>query len=153
MNMIESQLQDLEKLKAFIALKCNADVTCEEARKPLKIIDEAINAIKELSAKLSAANMERSSQYYNGGWIPCSERLPEEKPSIFAELKGTGKWRKSMWEKSSDKVLITVEYKDGGKKTDVASTEDGEWNTYIVGWPFEVIAWQPLPEPYGGNER
>lgn len=43
-----------------------------------KLLREAADVIEELSTKLQAANMERSSQYYNGGWIPCSERLPEK---------------------------------------------------------------------------
>ena len=43
------------------------------------ILEDAANTIEELSAKLAAANMERSTAYYNDGWIPCSERLPEEK--------------------------------------------------------------------------
>ncbi|MEE1352072.1 MAG: hypothetical protein UHM23_08510 [Clostridia bacterium] len=38
---------------------------------------EAADTIETLSAKIQAANMERSSAYYNGGWIPVKERLPE----------------------------------------------------------------------------
>ncbi len=37
-----------------------------------KIINDAADTIELLSAKLSAANMEQSSAYYNGDWIPCS---------------------------------------------------------------------------------
>ena len=43
-----------------------------------KLINDAADTIEVLSAKLHASNMERSSQHYNDGWIPCSERLPEE---------------------------------------------------------------------------
>lgn len=39
---------------------------------------ESADVIEELSAKLQSANMDRSSQYYNDGWIPVSERLPKE---------------------------------------------------------------------------
>ena len=42
-----------------------------------KIINDAADTIELLSAKLSAANMEQSSAYYNGGWMPCSKRLPD----------------------------------------------------------------------------
>ena len=44
-----------------------------------KLVSDAADTIEMLSAKLSAANMERSARYYHGGWIPCGERLPEER--------------------------------------------------------------------------
>lgn len=34
-----------------------------------KLISDAADTIEELSAKLHSANMERSSQYYNDGWV------------------------------------------------------------------------------------
>lgn len=37
-----------------------------------KALINAADTIETLSAKLSAANIERSIQYYHGGWIPCS---------------------------------------------------------------------------------
>ena len=43
-------------------------------------VKEAADTIEELSAKLASANMERSTAYYNDGWIPVdSGKLPEEK--------------------------------------------------------------------------
>lgn len=39
----------------------------------------AADTIEALYAKLQAANMERSTAYYNGGWIPVSVRQPEQK--------------------------------------------------------------------------
>lgn len=38
-------------------------------------IYHAADTIESLSAKLQAANMERSADC-GGGWIPCKERLP-----------------------------------------------------------------------------
>ena len=63
---------------------------------------------------------------YNKGWIPCSERLPEE----------------------SGEYLTYVDYAD---ETFIAIDEidcDGlikEWNCTPN---YHVIAWQPLPKPY-----
>ncbi|MCM1223433.1 MAG: hypothetical protein NC548_54190 [Lachnospiraceae bacterium] len=37
------------------------------------LLTQAADTIEALSAKLSAANMERSERYYGGGWIACSE--------------------------------------------------------------------------------
>lgn len=39
-----------------------------------KMITDAADTIEVLSAKLHASQMERSSQYYHGGWIPMSEQ-------------------------------------------------------------------------------
>lgn len=41
---------------------------------------EAADTIQLLSEKLHASQMERSSQYYNGGWIPVEEtdELPKK---------------------------------------------------------------------------
>lgn len=87
---------------------------------------------------------------YKSGWIPCSERLPEEYDSIFAKLKGTDKWDSAMPEEISDDVNVTVEFEDGTRKTMTLHTNDGKWNTNNRIVKFNVIAWQPLPEPYRG---
>lgn len=85
-----------------------------------------------------------------GGWIPCSERLPEEHDSVFAKLKGTEKWDLAMFEKISDDVNVTVEFENGKRKTKTLHTVDGKWNGGQRGVKFKVIAWQPLPEEYHG---
>ena len=87
-------------------------------------------------------------QEHNNGWIPCSERLPEEHDSMFAKLKGTDKWSDAMFEKISDDVNATVEFEDGTRKTMTLHTNDGKWNTNNRIVKFNVIAWQPLPQPY-----
>lgn len=89
----------------------------------------------------------------SGDWIPCSERLPEEHESMFAKLKYTDKWDDCMFEKISDEVNVTVEFENGQRKTMTLHTCDGKWRTDIRIVKFEVIAWQPLPEPYKGDER
>ena len=85
-----------------------------------------------------------------GGWIACSERLPEEHDSMFAKFKGTEKWDSAMFEKISDDVNVTVEFEDGKRKTKTLHTVDGKWNGGQRGVKFKVVAWQPLPEEYHG---
>lgn len=83
-----------------------------------------------------------------GGWIPCSERLPDEHDSIFAQFKDTDQWSGAMFEKISDDVNVTVEFENGKRKTKTLHTIDGKWNEGNRGVKFKVIAWQPLPEEY-----
>lgn len=59
------------------------------------------------------------------GWIPVSERLPEEYDSIFAKFKGTDNWKRGMFEKTSKYVIATVVFDDG-----------------------TVVAWMDYPKPY-----
>lgn len=92
---------------------------------------EAADTIEELSAKLSAAQMERSSQYYNGGWIPCEERLPDI----------------TINERYSDDLLVAEKWDDGDITYDIAwYNASGRWNYDSKN--CKVIAWRPLPEPY-----
>lgn len=99
-----------------------------------KLINDAADTIEMLSAKLHASQMERSSQYYHGGWIPCQERMPEEPFGCLV----------TVW----DTNLITMD-------------EFENILPYFVGWdgeqwndcdgeqcPFEVIAWMPVPSVY-----
>lgn len=82
-------------------------------------------------------------------WIPCSERLPEERESVFKKFKGTSKWCEAMFEGISDDVNVTVEFEDGTRTTKVSHTLDGKWKCEKeYGIKMKVIAWQPLPEPY-----
>ena len=92
--------------------------------------------------------VQEVAEEYNGGWISCSERLPEEHETMFAKLKGTDKWDSAMPEKISDDVNVTVEFEDGTRKTMTLHTNDGKWNTGNRIAKFNVIAWRPLPEPY-----
>lgn len=87
---------------------------------------------------------------YNNGWIPVSERLPEEHDSMFAKLKGTDKWNDAMFEKTSDIVNVTVEDMNGNAATTVAHTVDGKWkcDLLVINSSYRITAWQPLPEPY-----
>ena len=85
-----------------------------------KLINDAADTIEILSAKLHASQMERSSQYYHGGWIPVSERLPE-KPNMYTVTDSKGD------------VVRFVFY-------DTESSREY--------WLRCAKAWTPLPEPY-----
>lgn len=83
----------------------------------------AASVIEELSAKLANANKENSEQYYNDGWIPCSERLPENN-GWYLVTNELGVVQQQDW--------CALHW---GKLRDDA-----------------VLAWQPLPQPYVKGE-
>ena len=88
----------------------------------------------------------------NGGrcqsdkWISVDDAMPAEKNSIFAKLKGTDKWNSIMWEKTSDEVIVCIEFEDGTRKTTVAKTHDGIWKLDMPILKQKVTHWMPLPE-------
>ena len=87
-----------------------------------------------------------------GQWIPVSERLPEERDSMFARFKGTKKWSPYMFMKVSDDVIVAVENGIGQAVTTYAHTTDGKWKCDLVKINgYRVIAWMPLPEPYSAD--
>lgn len=67
------------------------------------------------------------AEEYNGGWIPCSERLPENIFTVIIQVKEMKKPTFGWYENITGWILTEqdLELKD-----------------------FTVIAWQPLPEPY-----
>ena len=66
---------------------------------------------------------------HNNGWIPCSERLPEENVN----------------------VLIQINFKDDIKIAVSSRIDFNYWTCF--GRDVNVIAWQPLPAPYKGEQK
>lgn len=100
-----------------------------------KLINDAADTIELLSTKLSASNMERSSQYYHGGWIPCSERLPDDNRQVLVFARS---------------VHFALAKYDEMREAD--GTYSKQWVTFDAWKPFykikDVIEWMPLPAPY-----
>ena len=137
MNVFEKIREKIEE-KAF-------SVQIKQGIKEPSTFDAMMDKFSVLEIKEVINQVE---QEHNNGWIPCSEQLPEEHDSMFAKLKGTDKWSDAMFEKISDDVNATVEFEDGTRKTMTLHTNDGKWNTNNRIVKFNVIAWQPLPQPY-----
>ena len=119
-----------------------------------KLCKEAAETIEELSKKLHASQMERSIQYYNGGWIPCEERMPEEHDSSHVLLYGTSWWRPYFWLTESNVVLVTAEVGPTFHEMFLASTHDGKWtvdDNYLSS--AQPVAWMPLPEIYDPKRK
>lgn len=124
MSMITELVERLRKNSALLEITFS---TAENLR-------EAADVIEELSAKLQAANMERSSQYYNGGWIPISERLPKPNRLVLCYITtgATETYFLALW----NDTLNAWEEGIGGYR--LLENDLG----------YKVVAWMPLPEPY-----
>ena len=122
-----------------------------EFAKTLKYADEynlvngAADTIEELSAKLHNSQMERSSQYYNGGWISLDEKEPKDGQLVLVTLVNRYKQR---YVKIAE--FIEEDYRKHDGKIDQRycgfHSYGGVYNVYE--YADEAVAWMPLPEPY-----
>lgn len=112
----------------------NGTITEEyQARKAVDVLNYAKQIVQEVAEE------------YNGGWIPCSERLPEESGYYLVTYHD---WSDGNFlPKYDDTYVRRLHY---------------QISEHFVGWNYpknvddraendchkEVIAWQPLPEPY-----
>lgn len=132
MSMISDQVNALRKL-------------AEERVNSRLVYDamlQAADTIESLSAKLQAANMERPSDC--GGWISCKERLPEEYGDYLVAWKPLYMTKDQMIELVGRVVphfYEIVEYDPDDDKKWIGDIEQAHGQ-------YEIIAWQPLPEPY-----
>lgn len=108
---------------------------------------DAINDVIEQVAEEFATDTNVGTN----GWIMCDVKMPEERDSIFAQFKGTDKWKNSMFERMSEFVNATVEFEDGTRMVKTLHTVDGKWHMGSGFLKYKVIAWQPLPSPIPRN--
>ncbi len=135
MSMISEQIQALRDLSVVYSTN-GLD----------KVFTNAADTIEELSAKLATANMERSTAYYNGGWIPCgSGRVPKHCQQVFI----------------TTELFPNVRFTSKATYyTQMGAVDHYEWDgegfydhdsEYGYSRREDVIAWMPA-EPYKGVE-
>lgn len=123
--MIENQISRLNEIRKELEFDTEIDCDITNWRQDwAKEIRDAISTIQELSAKLAAANKERSSVYYNGGWIPVEDRLPAE---------------------SLNSVIAFDRYRE---RCCFVQFANGRWILGDDTDSVDIAAWMPLPEPY-----
>lgn len=121
-----------------------------EFAKTLKYADEynlvngAADTIEELSAKLHKSQMERSSQYYNGGWIPVSERLPRASEIVLLSLP-----EHTMVDGEECSPCVICGHYIGGNSEEWGISDGTTVGYGLVAYKHcKPIAWMPLPEAY-----
>lgn len=104
----------------------------EEVKKALDADDVVVTNMQEFVRKVAVDEIQKE---YNNGWIPCSERLPNEEEMKRACCNGSG----------DSEFIVMIE--GAIKPTTLYRTQEGFWTDGK--WEiYKVIAWQPLPEPY-----
>lgn len=157
MNVLEKILEEIENRESYheelLFQRDNYEMQKMYCTEELGWVKEIIRSHMDEVTNMSGKRLidEQPIVYVNDGWIPVSERLPEEHDSIFARFKGTDKWDDAMFEKISDSVNVTVEFECGARETKVSCTVDGKWRCEKEPVKKTVIAWQPLPEAYKGG--
>lgn len=122
MSMISEQVKELRyKADIYNTVGSVWELNRAEAKILQGLLRKAADTIEALSAKLT--DMERSVEDCGGGWILCSERMPEENEEVICCFKS-----------GVVKALVLFNCKFHGK---VYAYEKSD-----------IIAWQPLPEPY-----
>ena len=131
--MIAENIKRLRKLKGFtqraLSTKSGiAEITIRnyEAGKYKPKMDNLLKIANALGTTASEISGETLHELVLPAWIPCSERLPEEKKEVLI---------------SADGELYIAEYEmDHGK---------GYWSEVVEYRNVtDVDAWMPLPEPY-----
>lgn len=121
--MIEKKIAMQEVFEKIIEkFKEIGDIQFSSFSKPLISVDDAIEIVKQEAAE------------YNNGWIPCSDRLPDE---AFGCLVTVIDCEPSTQTDFENILPYFVGY-DGNSWNDADGKEI----------PFEVVAWKQLPAPY-----
>ena len=87
-----------------------------------------VNLTKE-NIKIALAGI-RATALEQARWIPVSERLPERDVDVLTYHRN----------ESFDYQYVSW-----------IDCYSGKWSGFIGNLSDEVIAWMPLPQPYGGN--
>ena len=117
----EKILEMLDSKKHYFQKFYEADGKTEE--------DECINKATQLAFDDAKNIVQEVAEEYNGGWISCSEGLPED-DSI---------------------CIVTVEYPNNETVVDYGWFDRKSVCWFVGMQEFRtsnILAWQPLPEPF-----
>ena len=134
-DLIEHDSEQCEHCKR---IDCGIGMDCS-----ICVMDKAKEIVQEV-----AEEYVPDTNVGSNGWIMCDVKMPEERDSIFAQFKGTDKWKNSMFERMSEFVNATVEFEDGTRMVKSLHTVDGKWHMGSGFLKYKVIAWKPLPSPF-----
>ena len=123
----EKILERLDEKKQYFQKFYDAEGKTEQ--------DENINKSTQLAFDESKGIVQEVAQEYNGGWIPCSDRLPD-KNGMYLCTQNT-------YDLNTNKNII-------GISTELVEFDNGKWRRAKN---LVVTHWQPLPEPFKEHEN
>lgn len=125
MNVLEKILEEIEDRKSYHEelLSQRDDYEIQKM-----YCDEELNWIREI---ICSHMNDVTDINVLSNWIPCSEKLPEETEYYLVQLS-----KKLPNEDYADRVVVLY---------------DGEEKVFMC-YEKLIVAWQPLPEPYKGEE-
>ena len=127
-DLIERDSEQCEHCKR---IDCGIGMDCS-----ICVMDKAKKIVQEVAEE------------YNGGWIPIKTRpMTEEEKEYYSEylFEGNGLIYECPLPEDGQEVLVTSKYGSVDKTT--FYTDCGNYFENYEDYD-EVIAWQPLPEPY-----
>ena len=134
MNVLEKILEEIEDvrkiMKSTVVTKCfrkeckNDDCTVCVCERVMEIIRSHMDEVNDTNVP--------------SNWIPCSERLPNEEEFIKVYCRNI----------YAAEFIVMIK---GATLPTTLYFKNGSW-TDMEGNYYNVVAWQPLPEPYKGEE-
>ena len=121
---IIEKLEEIRVKKTCNKEKCDTKELCR-----ICVVDDAIEIVKQEAEKFGT-----DTNVGSNGWIPCSERLPDEAFGCLVTVMDCNPSTQTEFEN----ILPYFVGYDGETWNDA----DGEEI------PFEVVAWRKLPTPY-----
>ena len=107
------------------------DKLIDELEGVKSIVNSPADIVWNNAVKMCIYKANELAEEYNNGWIPCSERLPEEATTY----------------------LVTEEVVVNSQKQYVTDIRlFGTENEWLCPSNRKIIAWQPLPAPYTEGE-
>lgn len=122
MNVLEKILEEIEH-----EVMTNKEI----GRKQCEGMARAMNIIRSHMEEVNDTNVPSN-------WIPCSERLPNEEEFIKAYCRNI----------YAAEFIVMIK---GATLPTTLYFKNGSW-TDMKGNYYNVVAWQPLPESYKGEE-
>lgn len=131
MNVLEKILEEIEDvrkiMKSTVATNCFGK-ECENDDCTVCVCERVIDIIR--------SHMDEAK---NDGWIPCSERLPNE--IEFQEVYCRNQY--------AAEFLVTIK---GATRPTTLYFKNNSWFDEERNY-YKVAAWQPLPAPYKGGKE
>ena len=131
MNVLEKILEEIEDvrkiMKSTVATNCFGK-ECENDDCTVCVCERVIDIIR--------SHMDEAK---NDGWIPCSERLPNEIEFQKAYCRN----------QYAAEFLVTIK---GATRPTTLYFIKNSWFDEGMNY-YKVIAWQPLPESYKGGKE